>query len=81
MRGVTMAFTVVELYWIRMLFKEIKIHLFFTPCLWVNNIGAFSISSNPIFHACTKHIEVNYQFICEKVFNKDLVAYYISTLY
>jgi hypothetical protein len=32
-----------------------------------------------VFHARTKHIEIDYHFIREKVFNKDLVAYYIST--
>jgi hypothetical protein len=75
----SMALTVAELYWICMLLKEIRITIFTAPCLWVDNIGALSLSSNPVFHARTKHIEIDYHFIREKVFNKDLVAYYIST--
>jgi transposase InsO family protein len=75
----SMALTVAELYWIRMLLKEVRLFLFSAPCLWVDNIGALSLSSNPVFHARTKHVEVDYHFIREKVFNKDLVAHYIST--
>ena len=32
-----------------------------------------------MFRACTKHIEVDYHFIRDKVFNKDIIARYIST--
>jgi hypothetical protein len=75
----SIALAVAELYWIRMLFKELRVPLLCTPCLRVDNIGALSLSSNSVFHACTKHIEVDYHFIREKVFNKDLYARYIST--
>jgi hypothetical protein len=75
----SMVLTMVELYWIRMLLKEICITILIAPCLWVDNIGVLSLLSNPVFHARTKHIEIDYHFIHEKVFNKDLVAHYIST--
>jgi hypothetical protein len=75
----SMALTVAEMYWIRMLFKELQIPLPLPPCLWVDNLGALSLSSNPVYHARTKHIEVDYHFIREKVFNKDIMAHYIST--
>lgn len=73
-----MAFIVVELYWLCMLFQELHIPLASALCLWVDNLGALALSSNPIFHACTKHIKVNYHFIMEKIFNKDIQADYIS---
>ena len=62
-----------------MLLKELHISLLTTPCIWVDNIGALALSSNPVFHARTKHIEMDYHFICEKIFNKDIQAKYIST--
>jgi transposase InsO family protein len=75
----SMALTVAEMYWLRMLLKELHIVLHVMPCLWVDNIGALSLASNPVYHARTKHIEVDYHFIREKILNKDLVAKYIST--
>jgi hypothetical protein len=37
------------------------------PVLWCDNLRATYLSSNPLFHACTKHIEVDFHFIREKV--------------
>jgi hypothetical protein len=62
-----------------MLFQELKVPLFYPPCMWVDNLGALSLSSNLVFHARTKHIEVDYHFIREKIFNRDLFACYIPT--
>jgi hypothetical protein len=58
----SMALAVAELYWLCMLFKELRIPLAIPPCLWVDNIGALALASNPVYHACTKHIEV-FKFI------------------
>ena len=39
--------------------------------LWCDNMGAASLASNPVFHARTKHIEVDVHFIKEKVMSKE----------
>ena len=43
-------------------------------------VSALALASNPIFHAKTKHIEVDYHFVREKVLNRDMVLKYISNL-
>jgi len=72
--------TTAELFWLRMLFKELCISLTVAPVLWCDNISALALASNPVFHARTKHIEVDYHFIREKVFNRDIILKFISTL-
>jgi hypothetical protein len=74
-----MAYATAELYWLRMLFKELRLPLTTPPCLYCDNLGALALASNSIFHARTKHIEVDYHFNREKILHKDLVAHYIST--
>jgi hypothetical protein len=75
-----MAITTTELFWICMLFKELCFPLSFTHVLWCDNVSALALASNPIFHARTKHIEVDYHFIHEKVVNGDICVKFISTM-
>jgi regulatory protein YycH of two-component signal transduction system YycFG len=50
-----------------------------TTTLWCDNLGAMALASNLVYHAQTKHIEVDYHFIMEKVLNKDISLQFIFT--
>ena len=74
-----LALTTADVYWIRMLLRELHISLSSPLTLWCDNLSAISLASNPIFHARTEHIEIDYYFIREKVVNKDIVVRFINT--
>ena len=73
-----LASIVVELCWLRQVFKDLGIFLATTPKLWCDNVSALAIASNPVFHARTKHLEVDYHFVREKVLRRDLQVKYIA---
>jgi hypothetical protein len=75
----SLAIVIAELYWIRMLFSELLIPLRVAPIIWCDNVGALALATNPVYHARTKHIEVDYHFVREKVLNKDVSLAFIST--
>uniref|UniRef100_A0A2N9J617 Integrase catalytic domain-containing protein n=1 Tax=Fagus sylvatica TaxID=28930 RepID=A0A2N9J617_FAGSY len=69
-----------EVCWLRTLLKDLGIYLSQPPILWCDNVSALAIASNPVFHARTKHIEVDFHFIRERVLRKDLVVKFVSTI-
>jgi histone deacetylase 1/2 len=68
-----------EIMWIQGLLQELGVFLRRAPCLWCDNLGATYLSVNPVFHARTKHIEVDYHFVRERVAQKALDIRFIST--
>ena len=68
-----------EIIWIQSLLKELRVPQPQPPVLWCDNIGATYLSSNPVFHARTKHIEVEYHFARERVVQKLLHIKFISS--
>lgn len=74
-----LAYTAAELSWLRSLFKDLGIILP-PPTLRCDNISSLALASNPIFHARTKHLEVDYHYVREKVIRGELQVRYISTV-
>jgi hypothetical protein len=68
-----------ELIWVEALLRELGVRLREKPCLWCDNLGATYLSANPIFHARTKHIEIDFHFVCERVAENRLAIKFIST--
>uniref|UniRef100_A0A2N9GWR7 Reverse transcriptase Ty1/copia-type domain-containing protein n=1 Tax=Fagus sylvatica TaxID=28930 RepID=A0A2N9GWR7_FAGSY len=67
-----------ELAWIRQVLCDLGLFLPSAPLIWCHNTSALALASNPVFHGRTKHIEVDYHFIREKVVRGDLALQFIS---
>jgi histone deacetylase 1/2 len=68
-----------ELIWVEALLKELGVSLKQKPCLWCDNLGATYLSANPVFHARTKHIEIDFHFVRERVARKLLAIRFVSS--
>uniref|UniRef100_A0A2N9IHB0 Reverse transcriptase Ty1/copia-type domain-containing protein n=1 Tax=Fagus sylvatica TaxID=28930 RepID=A0A2N9IHB0_FAGSY len=68
-----------ELAWLRQVLCDLGVYLPTAPTMWCDNTSAIALASNPVFHSRTKHIEVDYHFIRERVVRGDLHLHFIST--
>ncbi|KAF5462462.1 hypothetical protein F2P56_018466, partial [Juglans regia] len=70
---------VAELQWIQSVLHDLHISLPQCPTLWCDNIGATYLSSNPVFHARTKHIEIDFHYVRDQVLQKKLQVLFITS--
>ena len=71
--------TAAELTWISFIFRDIGLYLHEPPTLFCDNISALYMTINPMFHARTKHIEIYYHFVREKVALGSLITKFVSS--
>jgi hypothetical protein len=62
-----LANTTTEIMWLTTLLKELKCYSFRPATLWCDNIIAIYLASNPVFHARTKHVEIDYHFLRDQL--------------
>lgn len=75
----TLANATAKIILVKSMLKELGICHTQPPCLWCDNIGATYLSANPVFHARTKHIEIDYHFARERVASKELEIRFVPS--
>ena len=74
------ATTTAELTWICYILRDISLYLKRPPLLFCDNMSALHLTVNPVIHAWTKHIEIDYHFVREKVVIGALVTRFVSSV-
>lgn len=75
----SLAHTAADITWLQQLLVELHVSSSQIPVIWCDNLSAIALASNPIFHARTKHVEIDYHFIREKVLAKQIVVQHVGT--
>jgi hypothetical protein len=70
---------VAEATWLRQLLLELHTPLRRTTLVYCDNISAVYMTSNPVQHQRTKHIEIDLHFIREQVAVGDLRVLHVPT--
>jgi len=68
-----------EVIWLLHLLTDLQILSASAPIIWCDNLGATYSSANPVFHARTKHVEVDYHFVRDRVAKKEIQIRFISS--
>ncbi|XP_019156970.1 PREDICTED: uncharacterized protein LOC109153570 [Ipomoea nil] len=68
-----------EVTWVISLLHELGLHSGTPATLWCDNLGATYLAANPVFHARTKHVEIDYHFVRDKVASGDFIVNFVAT--
>ena len=63
-----------------MLLTDFNIYQLSPLVVWCDNQYAFSLAANPVFHSRSKHIEMDFHFVGEKVAANKIHLKYIPTI-
>ncbi|MCO5566319.1 hypothetical protein L7F22_019996 [Adiantum nelumboides] len=65
--------------WLRVLMAAFGFDNVDSVTIYCDNISSIMLAKNPVYHARTKHIEVHYHFIREKVLAGEIDLVYVKT--
>jgi hypothetical protein len=65
--------------WINSLLAELGVTQQHAHVLWCDNLGATYLTVNLVFHARTKHIEIEFHFVRKRVAEGALLVKFISS--
>ncbi|KAM2985169.1 hypothetical protein FF2_005608 [Malus domestica] len=75
----SLAHIAAEITWICKVFRDFGFSFTLQPTIWCDNISAISLASNPVFHARTKHVEIDYHYIRELVLANLIKIQYVCS--
>ncbi len=67
-----------EIIWLQKLLSDLGQSVDAHVVIYYDNISSILLANNPVYHARTKHIEMHYHFIREKVLAKEIDLIHVS---
>ncbi|KAK9088325.1 hypothetical protein Scep_027407 [Stephania cephalantha] len=68
-----------EITWLNSLLSQLQFPFPHRPAVWCDNMSATALARNPVFHAWTKHIEIDIHYIWDQVLKGSLFVYNVSS--
>ncbi|PKI34533.1 hypothetical protein CRG98_045070 [Punica granatum] len=75
----SLANATVEILWLQSILRELEVSQCHPSTLRCDNISAIYLTANPIFHARTNHIEIDYHFVREHFMRRQLSIRFINS--
>ncbi|PKU65522.1 Retrovirus-related Pol polyprotein from transposon TNT 1-94 [Dendrobium catenatum] len=69
-----------DIIWLRRLLADFGINQDEPTDMYCDNMSAIALANNPVFHARTKHIEIDQKFIRDHIHNKSIRLLPINTI-
>jgi hypothetical protein len=64
---------------LRQLLRDLGFQQRSKTVIWEDNQGCIALSNNPVFHKRTKHIDIRYHFVRERIEAGDIEVKYLPT--
>lgn len=77
--SIDLSVTAAELTWLASLLRDLGISRPQPALLFCDNMGSLQLTVNPVFHGRTKHVELDYHFIKEKVALGHIQTQYVES--
>ncbi|XP_020684500.1 uncharacterized protein LOC110101076, partial [Dendrobium catenatum] len=68
-----------DVIWLRRLLTDFGIHQNTPTTIYCDNTSAIALANNPVFHARTKHIEIDHRFVRDHILQGNIRLFPIST--
>jgi hypothetical protein len=69
----------VEVCWLRQLLVELHNPLSWVTLVYCDNVSAVYLSTNPVQHRNTKHVEIDLHFVRKRVAVRDVRVLHVPT--
>ena len=72
-------FLVQEITWVRAFLASVDLKRSCPTIVYIDNKSAISLANNPVHHQRSKHIDVKYHWIRDKILDKTVYLQYVAT--